>query len=439
MADIYTTMRVGKPQDEVNHILHPSGLPNLRRHRSNTSESSTSIVSVENNDHRRTRSPMDVISLGSTYHQLESNTKGSNTKIKSLSPPNLNSVVEDTSSEILSEDKNISQDMSEKVYIPPTSSSLAECKNHSTESNKNVRDLADILRNRKKMLGSTHPQVASSLNNIGNAHFRRGEFPLAFKAFSEAFEIYNQGHNINQVFIAATLGNLGTVSWRMGNLKESTQFLKDSLEIHQACAKGDDNIEVVGALHNLGLVYFLRRDYKEAAAYLKQALRGRKHVWGSAHVDVARTYDVLGNVYSKAGKPLFALKCHHSALRTKRAVLGSNHHSVVVSFMNIAHAHRQLNEYDDSIIYYKEAYEAQVASMCDDVATKHEMGTTLHLMGLVYMENKKNLEAVKSFTQASRFYIEAGLSPDNECRMKLKQASYNAKTRMRGNRTLSCI
>lgn len=284
------------------------------------------------------------------------------------------------------------------------------------------------------------------MNNIGHAHFRRGEFGLALDAYSEALEIFKLIHGRYHVLVGATLGNLGTVYWRIRKLKKSMAMLEESLLIHRsnfvgvAAKEGDDNMEVAATLHNLGLVCCLAQDYQKAESYLTRALDARRNMLGNTHVDVARTLDALGHVYANMEEPLLALKYHHNALRTKKAMLGSNHPSVVVSYMNIANVYKQIQDYDEAIIFYKDAYEAQVASTSsDDAVIKRETGTTLHLLGMVQMENKKVYDALKSFTQATVLYTEAGLTEEkDECFRKLKESSYTAKRRIRGKRSQSC-
>jgi len=323
-------------------------------------------------------------------------------------------------------------------YAPPEKNSLSVCKGHSNYSNHQMKELVDILQTRKHRLGPNNPKIADSLTNIGSAHFRRGEHELSVDAYVSAHSIYKVAHGHDHVLVATSLVNVGIAYLSLEKFEESTESFEDALLIYRGRAYGDDQVEVASTLHNLGLVNFLSHDYAKAGHYLTRALEGRRKILGHTHVDVARTLDALGNVYVKMKKFVHALKYHHNALRTKKAILGSRHASVVVSYINIAHVHRELSEYDDAILFYMQAFEAQISSANDDVLKNQEIGTTLHLIGLVQVKMKKKFDALKSFCQASKFYHEAGLTEKDNCVIKLKEISYTVKKLIRGDRSFSC-
>lgn len=431
---------------------------------SSSPKSATQMKSTSENFHKRNQSPLDVISYefdssvtvsshksNMLQHQRSISTDSNSVSLASTSHRSITlyhkrTMSTDSNSVSLAStlhspsnsEIDFSQENLFQKYTPPTDFALNSGNRHSVQSNNKMKELVDILQNRKQRLGPNHPKVADSLKNIGNAHFVRGEYDLSVDAFSAANSIYKFAYGMNHSLVASTLGDLGIVYFNMGKLEESTQALEDALMLYRAYVNGDENVEVAATLHNLGLVSCLSKDYEKAEYYLARALVGRRKVLGKTHVDVARTLDALGNVYSKMNEFVHSLKFHHNALRTKKAMLGSKHPSVVVSYMNIAHVHRELNEYDDAISFYRQAFEAQLASASDDAMINQEIGTTMHLIGMVQVDKKKNFEALKSFTQASKFYKKAGLTEEDYCVMKLKEVSYTVKKAIRGNRSFSC-
>ena len=442
----------GDAEDDLDGL---GALVNPMSRLSNFKISTTSLDKTVN-DHKRTSSPMDVINYGSVFQPASHSLTNSQSKLNSNTsnfPSDIDEIFKSSlpitdypSPQSSTGSKSDVYPNREKPqvcleYKPPPSTMLAECKNQSSKSNSNLEELLEIFKNRRTTLGNIHPKVAKSLNQIGNAHFHREEFGLAKNAYNDALVIYKHVHGNYHLCVASTLGNLGTLHWRMGLYDESTTFLEESLAIHlkvtnanlnpQSIGRGDDKVDVTGAYHNLGLVRFLAGDFEVALSYLNTALDRRKKIHGNSHVDVARTLDAIGNVYAKKKEPASALKYHHSALRIKKALLGSNHKSVVVSYMNIAQAHKQLNEHEDAINSYRDAYEAQTASSSDSAIIKREIGTIIHSIGLVQMEMQKMFDALHSFSLASRLYIEAGLSDTDDFMIKLKESSSQAKKNLR--------
>lgn len=416
-------------------------------------KNSTTSLDKTVNDHKRTISPMDVISYGSVFQPTSHSKSHTNTSsfpsdIDEIFDASL-AITDHPSPQSSTGSKYDVNQFTEKPQVTlkyKPNIMLAECNNQSSKSNVKLEELIETFQIRKSTLGNTHPKVAKSLNYIGNTHFDREEFSLAKDAYNDALVIYKHVYGNDHLFIASTLGNLGTLYWRMGLYDESTAYLEESLSIHlkvtnansHVTARVDDKVDITGAYHNLGLVRFLAGDFKMALSYLNTALDRRKKIHGNSHVDVARTLDAIGNIYVKMEEPVSALKYHHSALRIKKSLLGSHHKSVVVSYMNIAQAHKQLNEHEDAINNYRNAYEAQTASSNDSAMTKREIGIIIHSIGLVQMEMNKTFDALHSFSLASRLYNEAGLTDADDYVMKLKESSSKAKKKLRINRSISC-
>mmetsp|Transcript_17821 Transcript_17821/g.22147 ORF Transcript_17821/g.22147 Transcript_17821/m.22147 type:complete len:420 (+) Transcript_17821:83-1342(+) len=288
---------------------------------------------------------------------------------------------------------------------PPADSSLS--------SKDELEDLHNILRTARDTYGGKHVRVALGHNDIGNFHFRHNNFSLAQESYTTALNIYKSLVGSNHVFVGITMGNIGTLHWRMGQFEKAESYLEESLRIHRLCVDGtDDNTEVAAALHNLGIVRFLMKDYEGAMDVLARAHKARRNLFGSDNVDVSRSIDALGSVYLMLGEEVKAMTCHREALRVKHVLLGHCHPSLVATMMNIAKVHRLQGELARAVLGYEEAFEMQ-KTIYPEWDRLEDVGVTIHTVGFTYMLMKDYEKAMAAFEETSKIYTGAGLSSDD--------------------------
>eukprot|EP00586_Coscinodiscus_wailesii_P005810 CAMPEP_0172481834 /NCGR_PEP_ID=MMETSP1066-20121228/7966_1 /TAXON_ID=671091 /ORGANISM="Coscinodiscus wailesii, Strain CCMP2513" /LENGTH=234 /DNA_ID=CAMNT_0013244475 /DNA_START=634 /DNA_END=1338 /DNA_ORIENTATION=- len=210
------------------------------------------------------------------------------------------------------------------------------------------------------------------------------------------------------------MGNIGTLHWRMGQFEKAESYLEESLRIHRLCVDGtDDNTEVAAALHNLGIVRFLMKDYEGAMDVLARAHKARRNLFGSDNVDVSRSIDALGSVHLMLGEEVKAMTCHREALRVKHVLLGHCHPSLVATMMNIAKVHRLQGELARAVLGYEEAFEMQ-KTIYPEWDRLEDVGVTIHTVGFTYMLMKDYEKAMAAFEETSKIYTGAGLSSDDK-------------------------
>jgi tetratricopeptide (TPR) repeat protein len=101
-------------------------------------------------------------------------------------------------------------------------------------------------------------------------------------------------------------------------------------------------------METIGTAYTSLGLYGQAAALLEGALEKRKDLFGDYHLEVARTYDALGEVlnlraeYAKAGEML------RSALTIRRELLGDGHPDVADSLAGLADILTQQGEFEEA-------------------------------------------------------------------------------------------
>jgi serine/threonine-protein kinase len=72
-----------------------------------------------------------------------------------------------------------------------------------------------------------HPQVASTLNEIGSVALNSRKLDDAEAAYRRMLDIYRSVYGDNHYLIAVALSNLSTVYLRRGNLPEAERLMRD--------------------------------------------------------------------------------------------------------------------------------------------------------------------------------------------------------------------
>ena len=74
---------------------------------------------------------------------------------------------------------------------------------------------------RERALGPEHPDVASSLNNLGNAFYHRGRHAEARPVYERALAIRESAFGQNSPDVAVTITNLASVYDEFGRYVEA--------------------------------------------------------------------------------------------------------------------------------------------------------------------------------------------------------------------------
>lgn len=225
--------------------------------------------------------------------------------------------------------------------------------------------------------GETHGKVAKLYNQIGNHYMRQGQHKLSFENYHNALRCFRlissssrspspllggarrDDDNVTTTLsIAATLGNIGTVQWRMGRLEEAIETLQSAVSTAEDYS-GDASQEVANLLFTLGMAHSLKQEYEEAIDCFARMKHIITNIYGPSHVEVARAVDAMGKVCILQGDPSQAIQFHSDALRVKQCALGSRHASVLQTQMNLALAFRADHKYQEALMQLSEVRSAR--------------------------------------------------------------------------------
>ena len=257
-----------------------------------------------------------------------------------------------------------------------------------------------VLEMNKAILGNSHPNVAGTLNNLGNAWRSLGEPKKAIEYYTQALVIKKAVFGDSHPDVAMTLNNLGAAWSDLGEKKKAIEYYTQALEMRKAVF-GDSHPDVAMTLNNLGNAWSDLGEPKKAIEYYTQALVIFKAVFGDSHPDVAMTLNNLGAAWSSLGEKKKAIEYYTQALVIFKAVFGDSHPDVAITLNNLGLAWSNLGEPKKAIEYYTQALEIRKAVFGD---SHPDVAGTLNNLGTAWSDLGENKKAIEYYTQALEIF-----------------------------------
>ena len=179
---------------------------------------------------------------------------------------------------------------------------------------------------RERLLGE-HPELANSLNTLGNVLWHQDRLEEAEVIHRRALAIREQAVDVGDPSIAQSLHNLGALRYFAGDYEEAEHLYRRSITIEEA-AHGPDDWNLATSLHTLSIVYQDQDRFDDALALQKRALSIREKVLGPDHPHVALSLTTMGNIYRGLERPAAAEPLIRRAVRIAESAWGPNHGEV---------------------------------------------------------------------------------------------------------------
>ena len=158
----------------------------------------------------------------------------------------------------------------------------------------------------RELLGEEHPDVARSLQALGNLLHLRGDYEESVEVLRQSLELRERLLGADHRDTAHTMASLGTSLSALGQHAEAEGHIRRAYEILER-EVGLDNVEVTDLLNNLAIAVEAQGRYEESLELHRQSLDATERIMGADH---PRTAVSLNNV----GGALVALRRVNEAL-----------------------------------------------------------------------------------------------------------------------------
>ncbi|NEP82303.1 MAG: tetratricopeptide repeat protein [Okeania sp. SIO3B3] len=256
--------------------------------------------------------------------------------------------------------------------------------------------LLEALEMRKQLLDSPHPDIATSLNNLGELYRSQGRYKQAEPLYQEALEMTKRLLGAEHPDIVTSLNNLAEFYRYQGRYKQAEPLSIEALEMTKRLL-GAEHPDVITSLNNLANLYCSQGQYKEAEPLSIEALEMTKRLLGAEHPDVATSLNNLANLYCSQGQYTEAESLLLQALEMTKRLLGAEHPDVATSLNNLANLYCSQGQYTEAESLLLEALEMTKRLLG---AEHPDVATILNSLANLYSFQGQYAEAESLYQQA---------------------------------------
>ena len=202
--------------------------------------------------------------------------------------------------------------------------------------------------------GPDHPEVITSLNNLGVVLKALGELGEARKYYERALKINEARNGPDHPSSTTIISNLGRVLQDLGELSGAQELLERALRIDEG-VYGLEHPKIAIRINNLGSVMKELRNLVQAQKLFTRSLQIYEAAYGPDHPYVATPINNLGTVLKDTGMFTEARKLHERALRISEASYGPDHPDVATDLNNLSVVLRALGELDEARMHSERA------------------------------------------------------------------------------------
>ena len=245
-------------------------------------------------------------------------------------------------------------------------------------------------------LGTHHPDTASSLNNLATLYRSQGRYGEAEPLYKQVLEITRFQLGSNHPHTATSLNNLAGLYDSQGRYGEAEPLYQRALEIRRS-QLGASHPHTAHSLNNLAELYRAQGRYGEAEPLLQQALEIMRSQLGSDHPYTATSLNNLAGLYKAQGRYGEASPLLQQALEITRSQLGNHHPDTASSLNNLAGLYRAQGHYGEAEPLYQKALEIMRSQLGSD---HPYTATSLNNLAELYRAQGRYGEAEPFYQQA---------------------------------------
>jgi tetratricopeptide (TPR) repeat protein len=196
------------------------------------------------------------------------------------------------------------------------------------------------------------------INCIAIVLVQMAEYDKALTLLEKAKNICEFAENINPIITSSVYHNMAGCYIRQGKIAQAKEWYEKSIAIRKDCLD-TKSIQLANSYDCLGNVYELLGCYKDALILMESALEIRKNILGNKHPQIAISYNNMGCVHDSLGNYQQALELHKMSLSIqKKAKLDKNHPDLATTYTNLGRVYGRFGKINNALKYYNMALAA---------------------------------------------------------------------------------
>jgi len=230
----------------------------------------------------------------------------------------------------------------------------------------------------------------STLTDLANAHFYRGDYAISESLNQRGLEMDRQLYGNRHPNVGEDLINLGALEFQWGHYAQAEQYQRQALDIIQSFF-GKDHPETASVKTALGRALVPQGQHlDEAEELLRQALATQERVYGKVHPRVALVVTEIGKLEQQQGKLDEATTDFQRAVEIYRQVYEGKHYYIANALCNLSGISLERKEYGKAERYLRDAMQMYALTLSND----HQLvGVARVRLGRVLLRQQRFAEA----------------------------------------------
>lgn len=201
------------------------------------------------------------------------------------------------------------------------------------------------------------PLVQADLRmTIGETLAALSNLPESEKQFEKAREILTRELGDEDVETILSVNNLGLIQKWQGKYDLAEANYKHALKFYRRVS-GDLDSKTLGTINNLAMLYSEQGKYDLAEPLFLESLEGSRKVDGDEHPDTLQTMNNLAGLYRSMEKFDESEALLLESLAIRRRVLGEEHPDTLSTAGNLALWYQDQERYDDAVSLLNDTWE----------------------------------------------------------------------------------
>ena len=199
-----------------------------------------------------------------------------------------------------------------------------------------------------------------------------------------------------QLDLAGAIGNIGYIYSLQGQVKEALDYFNRSLKIEEDI---DDKEGVASSLNHIGLIYNNQGKVKEAVDYYSRSLKIREEIGDEK--GIALSLNNIGTIYNDKGQVKEALVYYKRSLKIYEDI--DDKEGVALSFNNIGLIYNDQGKIKEALDYYDRSLKIR-----DEIGDKKGVAFSLNNIASLYASQGKTKEALACYDSSLKILEEIG-------------------------------
>ena len=257
--------------------------------------------------------------------------------------------------------------------------------------------------------GSPPIDLDSTLTELANAHFYRGDYAISDALNQRVLGIDRKLYGNKNPNVGEDLINLGVLQMQWGHYPEAERYEREALEIMQSFY-GKDHPETASVMVILSRALIPQGRLDEAATLLRQALPTQERVYGKVHPRVAGALSELGKIALQQGRLDEAEADFRRMADIYREVYSGKHYYIGNALASLSGVCMERKQYGEAERFLREALQMYAQTL----PPEHQMvGVARIRLGRALLRERRYAEAETESSAGYAILTKQSSAPSN--------------------------